>query len=53
MTYLDIYEDCAGCPVSKYCGTIVSSIKLCKSYENNTYFSPNNNSHISYRSTTR
>ena len=32
MTYLDVYEDCAGCPVSKYCGTCISSIKLCKSY---------------------
>ena len=31
MSYLDKYPDCAGCPVSKYCGTMVSSIRLCHS----------------------
>lgn len=32
MTYLDKYPNCIGCPVEKYCGTMVSSIKLCHSY---------------------
>lgn len=32
MTYLDKYPNCNGCPVEKYCGTAVSSIKLCHSY---------------------
>ena len=35
MTYLDKYPSCIGCPVSKYCGTMVSSIRLCNSYEQN------------------
>lgn len=34
MKYLDKYPDCLGCPVSKYCGTAVSSIRLCNSYVN-------------------
>lgn len=33
MTYLDKYPNCNGCPVEKYCGTAVSSIKLCHSYK--------------------
>lgn len=33
MRYLDIYKDCIGCPVEKYCGTMVGSIRLCNSYE--------------------
>ena len=32
MTYLDKYPNCNGCPVEKYCGTVVSSIRLCHSY---------------------
>ena len=31
MTYYDKYH-CVNCPVDKYCGTMVSSIKLCHSY---------------------
>ena len=33
MTYLDKYKDCCGCPHRKYCGTMVSSIRLCHSYK--------------------
>lgn len=33
MKYLDKYPDCKGCPVSKYCDTMISSIKLCNSYQ--------------------
>ena len=33
MTYLDKYPECVGCPVSKYCGTMVGSIGLCNSYQ--------------------
>lgn len=36
MTYLDKYPNCIGCPVSKYCGTAVSSIRLCHSYKEPT-----------------
>lgn len=32
MKYLDKYPDCIGCPVSKYCGTVVSSIRICNNY---------------------
>jgi hypothetical protein len=32
MTYLDKYTNCKGCPVAKWCGTAVGSIKLCHSY---------------------
>jgi hypothetical protein len=31
MTYLDKYPNCIGCPVSKWCGTAVSTTKLCHS----------------------
>ena len=31
-TYLDKFPNCLGCPVEKYCGTAVSSIRLCHSY---------------------
>lgn len=31
MTYYDVYH-CNGCPVSKWCGTAVSCLKLCNSY---------------------
>lgn len=33
MTYLEKYPQCVGCPVSKHCGTSVSSIRLCNSYK--------------------
>ena len=36
MSYLDKYPHCIGCPVTKYCGTMVSSIKLCHSYDETT-----------------
>lgn len=32
MKYLDKYPECVGCPVEKYCGTVVGSITLCNSY---------------------
>lgn len=32
MRYLDKYPHCTGCPVIKYCGTMVSSSRLCNSY---------------------
>ena len=31
MTYYDKYH-CINCPVEKYCGTMVGSIRLCHSY---------------------
>jgi hypothetical protein len=31
-TFLEHYPGCLGCPVSKYCGTMVGSIRLCNSY---------------------
>lgn len=33
MTYLDKYPNCINCPVSRWCGTAVSSIRLCHSYK--------------------
>lgn len=33
MRYIDKYPNCNRCPVYKYCGTVVSSIKLCNSYK--------------------
>lgn len=33
MTYLDKYPHCEHCPVEKYCGTMVSSVRLCNSYK--------------------
>ena len=33
MSYLDKYPSCIDCPVTKYCGTMVGSIKLCNSYD--------------------
>lgn len=35
MSYLAEYPYCIGCPVTKYCGTMVSSLKLCNSYSKN------------------
>ena len=32
MTYFDVYPDCRGCPVKRYCGTMISCTKLCRSY---------------------
>ena len=46
MRYIDKYPNCEGCPVYKYCGTMVGSIRLCNSYEqnkNNQQHEPNNN----------
>lgn len=40
MKFLDKYPHCRGCPVAKYCETMVASTKLCNSYElnkNNNY----------------
>lgn len=37
MSYLDKYPQCIGCPVSKYCGTMVRSTRLCKSYQPEEY----------------
>ena len=31
MAYIDKYPSCIGCPVTKYCGTAVSSTRLCHS----------------------
>ena len=36
MSYLDKYPSCIGCPVSIYCGTMISSTKLCHSYNKPT-----------------
>ena len=33
MRYIDKYPHCEGCPVYKYCGTMVGSIRLCNSYQ--------------------
>ena len=33
MKYIDKYPGWHGCPVYEYCGTMVSSIRLCNSYE--------------------
>lgn len=35
MAFIDKYPNCKDCPVLKYCGTMVSSIRLCNSYELN------------------
>lgn len=35
MRYIDKYKNCVGCPVVKYCGTMVNSIRLCNSYDLN------------------
>ena len=35
MKYIDKYPNCKGCPVYKYCGTMVSSIRLCNNYDLN------------------
>ena len=47
MRYIDVYKDCVGCPVKKYCGTMVGSIRLCNSYELNNRQNENNNRHRS------
>lgn len=43
MSYLDEYPHCVGCPVSRYCGTMVGSIRLCNSHREDT--SPQSVSH--------
>lgn len=35
MSYLDRYPCCIGCPVLKYCGTMVSTTRLCHSIDDN------------------
>lgn len=35
MKYIDKYPGCQGCPVIKYCGKMVGSIRLCNSYKEN------------------
>ena len=35
MKFLDKYPECRGCPVTKYCGKMVSSRRLCNSYNDN------------------
>lgn len=35
MSYLDVYKNCRRCPVEKYCGTMVQSTRLCRSYDSN------------------
>ena len=35
MRFLDVYPECTGCPVKKYCGKMISSRRLCNSYELN------------------
>ena len=32
MSYYEKYH-CVGCPVEKYCGTVVSCTRLCHSYK--------------------
>lgn len=44
MSYLDKYPCCIGCPVGKYCGTMVSSIRLCNSYNDSCADSVDSNS---------
>ena len=34
MKYIDKYPNCVGCPIMKYCGTMVSTAKACNSYGN-------------------
>lgn len=41
MTYLDKYLECVGCPVSKYCGTMVGSMRLCNSYDEKNHIKTN------------
>lgn len=33
-TYLARYGSCSHCPVNQYCGTMISSMRLCNSYKN-------------------
>lgn len=33
MRYIDKYPGCRGCPVYKYCGLMIGSIRLCNSYK--------------------
>jgi len=36
MKYIEKYPNCIGCPVTKYCGTMISTARLCNSYGNAT-----------------
>lgn len=42
MTYLDKYPNCIGCPVIKYCGTMIGSIRLCHSYDDSVMHKESN-----------
>lgn len=33
MSYLEKYPSCVGCPVAKYCGTMIQSTRLCHSLD--------------------
>jgi len=35
MAFIDKYPHCIGCPVYKYCGTMVATGLLCDSYDDN------------------
>ena len=41
MSYLDKYPNCMGCPVTKYCDTMIGSIKLCHSCDEPSIEEPN------------
>ena len=41
MSYLDKYPNCMGCPVTKYCGTMIGSIRLCHSCDESSVEEPN------------
>lgn len=32
MNYSDKYHNCNGCPVEKYCGTVISATRLCQAF---------------------
>lgn len=40
-TFHDVYYSCKNCPVKEYCGTMIQSIRLCKSYKEIYYMSLN------------
>lgn len=43
MRYIDKYPGCIGCPVKKFCGTMVGSMRLCNSYDKNQKENNNEN----------
>lgn len=46
MRYIDVYPHCVKCPVHKYCGTAISSIRLCNSYDLNFKDNDDDNSGV-------